>query len=163
MSDPFTLFDLPLRFDLDEADLQSRFIRASAAAHPDRHIDPIAQAEAAELSAEINEAYVTLRDPEQRAHALLKLLAGDATADSKALPPDLLMEVMEVREEMEQAVASDDKAALVRLRQWAEDQRRGRLETVANLFTADVVDAAAILLQLNALRYAERMLEQMPD
>ena len=56
MPDPFEIFGLDKRFDLDEDDLHTRYIAASAAAHPDRTTDPIEQAEAAERASLINEA-----------------------------------------------------------------------------------------------------------
>ena len=160
-NDPFELLGIEPRFDVDEAELHRRFIAASSATHPDRFNDPLEQADAADRAAAINAAYQTLSDPERRANALLLLRGGAAKEDDKSLPPDLLMEMMEVRERMEEAVASDDAAELDALRQWVDAERRSRLDHIASLFHAS--DLAGVRLQLNALRYVERMLEQMPD
>ena len=167
MPDPFKTLGLPAKFDLDEGELHAKFIHASAQAHPDRHTDPVAQAEAAERSAEINQAYAVLSDPERRADALLTLLGGPAKGEDKSLPPALLMEMMEVREELEEAVADNNTKELERLRGWASDQRHTHLTTVAELFEGaeaplDEAAAKAIRLELNTLRYIQRMLEQMP-
>ena len=160
MSDPFAVLGIEPRFDLDLQALHQRFIAAAAVTHPDRYLDPLEQSEAAARTAEINEAYATLCDPERRANALLLVQGGPAPEDDKSLPPDFLMEMMEVREEMEQAVDKDDEAELRRLRHWADQQRRGHLEQIKTLFAAE--DAQAVRHELNALRYIERMLEQMP-
>lgn len=168
MDDPFDVLGLDPRFELDEADLHRRFIAASAATHPDRFVDPLEQADAAERSAAVNEAYRVLRDPVARAEALLVRLGGPAKEQDKSLPPDLLMEMMEVREEMEEAIETRDRTTLDRLRTWAEEQRADRLATVSNHFArAQAADSPAeelkrIRLELNALRYFARMLEQMP-
>lgn len=168
MDDVFHILGLPRRFDLDLAELHARFIHQSSTHHPDRHTDPIAQAQAAEQSAEINHAYAVLSDPQRRADALLTLSGGPAKDQDKSLPPELLMDMMETRERMEEAVAADDQAELDRLRAWAHDQRQTHLAKVAGLFkdagdTLAPSDAGAIRLELNALRYIQRMLDQMPE
>ena len=162
MPDPFTTLGLPPRYGLDPDELERRVLTLSSELHPDRFIDPLEQADAAERIAAVNHAHRTLLDPATRALALLAS-QGHATGDDKALPPDLLMEVMEVREALEEATVAGDQAELERLRRWAEDQRDERLAKVAELFDVTPVDGAAVRVQLNALRYATRMLEQMPD
>jgi molecular chaperone HscB len=169
--DPFRLFDLPWRFDLDEALLHRRFIDKSAANHPDRFTDPLDQADAAERSAAINGAYQTLTDPEKRANCLLALMGGPSGADDKSLPTDLLMQMMETRQRMEEAIAEQNADTLRELADWARDQRAAHLGEIAGQFDkTSRNDGAtrnealtAVRLQLNALRYIERMLEQMPD
>lgn len=184
-SDPFALLGLPRRFDLDAAELQRRFIQASAANHPDRFTDALDQADAADRSAAINEAYRLLLDPQSRAEALLDLLEAEAgaggpsagrtparaAADAKALPPNLLMEMMEARERMEEAQASDDQAALAELATWARRERDKRLAHLGGLLSAGATGggearAAALRearLELNAIRYFGRMIEQEQD
>ncbi len=167
MFDPFKTLEVPTTFDLEDAELHMKFIQASSLHHPDRHTDPVKQAEAAEKSAAINQAYAILSDPERRADALLQQLGGPAKEDDKSLPPALLMEMMEVRETLEEAIADNNKMELEKLRGWAHDQKHTHLTKIAQLFdkAGDVLseaDAKAIRLELNALRYIQRMLEQMP-
>lgn len=162
--DPFAIFDLPRRFTFDEQALRQRFLKASAEQHPDRFPDPIQQAEAVEQMSRLTDAYRTLSDPEARARALLRLSGVEDDKDKDSLPPDLLMEVMEVRETMESAIASGDDDELARLRQWANQQRDEHLQQLGTLLDTELTAAKApeVRLQLNALRYMERMLEQMP-
>ncbi|MEM9418314.1 MAG: Fe-S protein assembly co-chaperone HscB [Planctomycetota bacterium] len=163
MANPFETFDLTPAFDLDLEALHQRFLAASAENHPDRFTDPLDQADAAERSSEINHAYRTLTDPEARANALLAVLGGPAPEDDKSLPPTFLMEMMAVREELEDAEAANDAAALSRLRQDAQNKRQHHVDQLSTLFAADPVDGKAVRLELNAMRYIERMLEQMPN
>lgn len=160
--DPFAVFDLPPRFDLDTQALLQKFLAAAAATHPDRFVDLLDQADAADRSALINQAYRTLSDPEARAHALLALRGGPAAADDKALPPTLLMEMMELREELETAIKADDQLALTRLHDAAQSQKQAHLDRLAAHFDHDPFDGKTVRLELNALRYIQRMLEQMP-
>jgi molecular chaperone HscB len=168
MPDPFQTLGLPPRFDLNGADLHAKFIHASAANHPDRYTDPVDQADAAERAAEINHAYAVLSDPERRADALLTLLGGPGKSDDKSLPPDLLMDMMETRERMEEAIAENNRAELDQLRAWANAQRDAHLKKIESLFadhheTLAPDTAKSIRLKLNTLRYIQRMLDQMPE
>lgn len=166
----FDILGLPVAFEIDPVLLQKRMIQLAAANHPDRYTDPLDQADAAQRAAVINEAHRTLRDPLQRAQLLLALLSGSAARDEKALPPDLLMQMMEVREELEDAIASQDDAALARLRQWASDEQASHSKAMGDELTAALAtdgDGKAAHLQqaqihLNTLRYLARMIQQMP-
>lgn len=161
MPDPFQTLGVERRFDLDEAELHRRYVAAAAEAHPDRYADPIEQAEAADRAARINEAYRTLSDPERRANALLIALGGASKEQDDSLPPDLLMDMMQVRERLEAAVARDDSGEQTALEAWAVDQRQAHLDNAARLFTAEEPDLQQVRVELNALRYVERMIEQM--
>lgn len=162
--DPFELLGVPRRFSVDEQALRQAFLKASAEQHPDRFSDPIEQADAVETMSKLTDAYRVLSDPELRAKALLALSGLELAEDKDKLPPDLLMEVMEVREEMEAAVQSGDQAEIDRLRHWAGEQRDRYLRKLGLLLDAelDADKAKAVRLELNALRYMQRMLDQIP-
>lgn len=171
--DPFQLLGMPRAFDLDANLLQTKFITASAANHPDRFTDPLEQAEAAERSAAINEAHDVLRDPEKRANALLQLLGEprETSERDQQLPPDFLMEIMERREAMEDAQAANDTAALAAFREWAEQEQAQHLQRIATFFHAHLNSTTtdttpdglitAVRKELNVLRYIQRMLEEL--
>jgi len=164
MSDPFDLLNLTPRFDLDPDQLQAAFLRESARRHPDRFTDPLEQADAAEAMSQITLAHQTLRDPESRANALLALSGYADREDNKSLPPNLLMEMMEVREDMEQAIDSGDAEKLEKLHRWAKAKREEHLATIASTFASpmDTDSAKKVRLELNTLRYIARMIEQLP-
>lgn len=164
-NDPFELFEIDKRFEIDTEQLRKRFLSASAQSHPDRFTDPLDQAEAVERMSRLTDAFRVLTDPESRAHALLRMSGLEAEGDKNKLPPELLMEVMEVREELEAATEASNRAELDRLRSWASERRGQHLAKLAALFdqTLDASKAEQVRLELNALRYMQRMLEQMPD
>ena len=173
-NNPFDTLGLTPRFDLDPEELHRRFIAGSAANHPDRFLEPLDQADAADRSARINQAYRVLRDPQSRAEALLLVLGGPTAQADKSLPADLLDTMMERREELEAATARNDKAALVRLHQWAADQHAAHLGRIATLLaqaaaasTATPGSTAPLLREarreLNALAFFRRMLDETPE
>jgi len=164
--DPFALLGLPRRFAIDAAQLQAAWLRRTASLHPDRITDPMQQAEAARNSARINDARNVLHDDEQRANVLLSLLGGPAKEQDKSLPDGFLMDILEVRQQMEEAQASGDEPELRKFEAWANEQRTQYMSQLIPLFDA-VADSPdpAILREirqlLNGWRYIERMREQV--
>ena len=97
-------------FPIDTRTLRREFLQLQARAHPDRHPSPSDKKKAEALSALINEAYKTLSNPLMRAQYLLSLRGVDVAEDEtlKVEEPDLLMLVLEAREEIEDAAAESD-------------------------------------------------------
>lgn len=116
MHDHFARLGLPRRFALDPADVERAYIARSRAVHPDYHLAGSSADLAAslELSAALNEAYNTLRDPFARAEYLLTLEGGPSAAGHKQMPAAFLAEMLELREQVEEARAGcpDDAAVL---------------------------------------------------
>lgn len=103
--DPFAVFGLQKVLDIDERALEQRYLRLSRECHPDLHrakdtADCIA---VLQRSAEINDAWKILRDPWQRARALVELLEPGAMDRNKKLDPDFLGEALELAEDVSQA------------------------------------------------------------
>lgn len=166
--DAFDTLGIEPRFDLDQDAVRRAWLRRSAALHPDRlAADSSADDEAAREAALLNQARRTLEDAERRANALLARLGGPSKEQDRTLPPTLLAEVLEVREEMAAARAAG--APLDRFHAWAQGRRAEHIARVGELFAAaparrDNDLLRAIRLELNAWRYVERMIEQLdPD
>ena len=174
--DAFDILALPPRFDLKPGEIQRAYLALAAQAHPDSNnagtdLADGLEGEADAVSAALNAAKDLLLDDEARANLLLARLGGPAANQDRTLPPTLLMEMMEKRTEFEEAKARGDASAMATLRAWADAQRDARVAVVGGLFAE--VDAAAaqgvvvasqlkqIRVELNALRYLERMLEQV--
>ena len=85
MPDFFELLGLPRSFDIDMKKLNQNYFKLQQQFHPDRTKDN------GQKSAEVNEAYNTLKNPLKRA----EYIAGNNLQAS----PALLMEIMELREE----------------------------------------------------------------
>lgn len=103
-------------FVIDLKTLRNEFIQLQAKAHPDRHPQEMKR-RAEATSARINEAYKTLQNPLKRAQYLLSLRGIDVAEDetAKVDDPDLLMEVLETREEIEAAEEEEDLIEMKRI------------------------------------------------
>lgn len=161
--DPFGELGLPATFELDPAQVDRAYLARVAALHPDLAGD---DAEVQARSAALNQARDALRDPERRAGALLRRLGGPDKSQDKSLPDGFLVEMLEVRELIEEATRSKDPAELERWQRWAAERRAGHIARVAALFREAgpaPAEAArrAIRRELNAWRYAERLIEQL--
>jgi molecular chaperone HscB len=111
----FVLFGLPERFALDRADLDARWRKLQASAHPDKFAadGAAAQRVAMQWSVRINEAYRRLREPLPRAAYLCELRGAPIEAHSNtAMPADFLMQQMAWREALDDAQGEDELAQL---------------------------------------------------
>src|SRR5262245_42350635 len=111
--DPFQVFGVEPRYDLDLEVVAKTHRELSRALHPDRYVaTPASERRAAlEKAANVNEAWRIVRDPIRRAEALFALrgIAVGETNEPKA-SPDFLMEMMEEREALADARQSGDVA-----------------------------------------------------
>ncbi len=160
--EPFALFGLEPHFSIDLDAARERYRDLQRIAHPDRHsaADPTQRRLAAQLAADINSAWNTLKDPVARARHLLELRGIDsARFNSAQVPPAILMEQMELREALETAVSeADPLAAIDRLlgRLRTQQQRAGeRLQTA---LTHDDLDTA--LAGVQEMQFLARLQEE---
>ena len=159
-ADPFTALGLPARFDLTDQAVESAFLARLGAVHPDLAGDDTALDAAA-----LTEARAVLSDPEQRAAALLAALGGPGASDDRSLPDGFLMEMMALRESVEEDLAAGGDAR-DRWSVWAQERRAQHVAAVATLFDAmsdppTPDQLGAVRLELNAWRYTERLIEQL--
>lgn len=175
-ADAFATLGLPRRFDLAPADVQRAYLARVTQMHPDaigsELLDDLG--DAANTMAELNRAKAILESDEARANLLLSLLGGPAKEVDKSLPDGFLMEIMEIREQVDAALASQgpaQSAERVKWRQWALAQRADYLKATTELFqrleTASPPErdrvARDLRRHLNAWRYIERMIEQLDE
>lgn len=97
----FELLSLEQAFKIDLINLETSYLAASKKYHPDFSNSAIFDANALKLSAMVNQAYSTLKDPFQRAEYLLKLKDGKNSEEIRTAQPEILEEVMDIRFELE--------------------------------------------------------------
>jgi molecular chaperone HscB len=164
MPDYFERLGLPRRFSVDEAAVERQYLSQSRQLHPDFHGGATAgeQQAAIALTASLNQAYVTLKDPYRRAEYLLSLLGGPTAGQEKGQDQAFLMEMMETRERMDDVRAaggdlSELEADLVR-------QYEDVLADVGGLFAKpdpQPADLLAIRKQLNAAKTIQSLLRDL--
>lgn len=112
----FELFGIESSFDVDLTNLSSSYQRLQKAAHPDKfaHATEQEQRIAVQKSAQINDAYQTLKHPLLRAEYILVERGVDMPNEQQSFSDtSFLMQQMELREMLEDVKhASDIDAAL---------------------------------------------------
>ncbi len=166
-ADYFELFGLPRTYDLDPSDLSARRLAISRNIHPDRFANSPAEMQSLSLrlSAAVNKAFDVLKEPHQRAAYLLELAGGKSAAEDKRVPPDLLGQVMLLREEIEEAKSSRDEAAIGRIRESVTrqaEQTQARIAILCRgLSSAGEQSKDELRVQLNAMKYFTNLMEQL--
>src|SRR5262249_53217678 len=181
MNDPFETLGVEPRFGLDLEALERRHRDLSKALHPDRYAGaPAAERRLALGRAiDVNEAFRVLKDPIRRAEALLRRAGVPVGEISEPRPPpDLLMEMMEAREELSGAARARDLAKVARLAEGMRArQEKGTRRLGARLgaghdggrppmppgpaSAGDPQKMSASLPSLGELRYIRRFLDEV--
>ena len=109
----FQLFNIEASFDVDLNDLSQTYQTLQKAVHPDRfaHASSQEQLLAVQKSAEINDAYQTLKQPLKRAEYILTLRGVDMPNEQQSFSDTgFLMQQMELREMLGEVKFADDVA-----------------------------------------------------
>ncbi len=106
MKNHFELFGLTPAYALDLAHLDRVYRDIQAEVHPDRfaHAGDAERRASMQMTTQVNEAYRTLKSPVRRASYILEMNGVDTGFETNtAMPPEFLMEQMELREKLEEA------------------------------------------------------------
>jgi molecular chaperone HscB len=156
----FALFDVPMQFAQDRAQLDARWKALQREAHPDRFAaeGAAAQRVAMQWSVRINEAYQRLKDPLKRAVYLCELQGAPVQAENNtAMPASFLMQQMQWRENLED---TDSAHGLEVLAQEVAQTQRQVLQTVADLLDL-AKDPAQAVGQVRALMFIDRFTQEV--
>jgi molecular chaperone HscB len=163
--DVFAVLGVPRRFALSAAEVEARYKDLSRQVHPDRFAkaDPRAQRASLARTVQLNEAWRTVKDPVRRAEALLALHGVTvASENDRSVPPALLMEILELREELGEARLAGDGAkvrAMGAAMQARVDASMAAIAAALDAGGADRLQEAAAALV--ALRYYRRFLDEV--
>jgi molecular chaperone HscB len=169
--DPFATLGFERRYNLDKTLLDRRYRELQQALHPDKHTSAPASERALTLhkAIEVNEAYRVLRDDQKRGEALLVLLGRqltDQTAD-----PELLMEMMELREALSDARMAQDPAQVARLAADVTEKAAALSHQLSEVFARmdsepraeQLTDAQTLLSRLRYYRRFQDEVAQFED
>lgn len=115
----YEFFSLPVSYAVELTALEQAFKQVQRNVHPDRFASapPAEKRYAMQLATRANEAYQTLRQPLARARYLCELNGVDIEAESNtAMPADFMMQQMQWRESLEDAVTQQDPERFAALR-----------------------------------------------
>jgi molecular chaperone HscB len=158
----FVLFGLPEQFKLDRTDLDARWRKLQASAHPDKFASEGAAARriAMQWSVRINEAYRRLREPLTRAAYLCELRGAPINAErNTAMPPSFLMHQMQWREALD---AADGEPSVTALQHDVAAASTALLDDVGQLLDHGG-EATKAAEQVRALMFITRFRQDVAD
>jgi molecular chaperone HscB len=122
----FELFEIPVQLKVDKSSLPLKFFAMSKKYHPDYFINESEeeQKEVLEKSAMLNKAFKTFQLPDETIKYVLQLKNLIEEEEKYQLPPDFLMEVMEINEALMELEPGDASAEIPRI-----ESRIAELET----------------------------------
>jgi molecular chaperone HscB len=159
-STDFQLFRIPEQFAQDRVTLDERWKDLQREAHPDKFAAQGAAAQriAMQWSVRINEAYQRLKDPLKRAAYLCELHGAPINAENNtAMPAVFLMQQMELREALEDAVSEE---SLDQISLQADKYMREQLQKTEQLLDVqhNYLEAAQAV---RALMFIERFVQDI--
>ncbi|CDH53775.1 iron-sulfur cluster co-chaperone proteinmitochondrial [Lichtheimia corymbifera JMRC:FSU:9682] len=128
-------------FDVDPKALRFKFLTLQQKAHPDSYSQASKREhEYAQLqSSTLNKAYHTLKDPLARAKYLLELQGVEVGESDSLEDPALLMEVMEIREELDEATTEEEVA---QVKETNDEKYQETVQRLSEAFSGNDLDAA---------------------
>ncbi|MEO8346366.1 MAG: Fe-S protein assembly co-chaperone HscB [Betaproteobacteria bacterium] len=159
----FDLFGLAASFRFDLAALDCAYRQLQSDVHPDRFAgdSDAAKRLAQQSSARVNEAYVALKDPVQRAQYLLRLHGIEAISETDtALPLAFLERQLERREQAADAQAAGDIPGLTALLADARAESAALEHMLGQLLDGEKAYAAA-RMQVRELTFLAKLADDI--
>ncbi|WP_345852923.1 co-chaperone HscB [Shewanella algae] len=162
----FELFDLTPSFDVDTAELASRYRDLQRAVHPDKFANASEQQKLLAISrtAQINDAFQTLKDPIRRAEHMLALKGVDISHETTTVKDTaFLMQQMEWREALEEIGQSGDaQSDIDELDVSFAGYRKQVTELLRNqLHSSKEADAIAAADQVRKLKFMAKLQDEL--
>ena len=159
----FTLLNLPEAFVVDLKKLDQHYQAIQKEIHPDRFasLSDETKMESVKKTAQVNDAYQTLKSSIRRAEYLLHLYGFDINDEKyTAVPQDFLLQQMEWREELE--THTKNKEALEKLASVVAIKKKQKIDLLPTYFDKknNLPEAIKITRELN---YIEKIEQHISD
>jgi len=156
----FDLFNLPITLTVDTSGLSKKYFELQRKYHPDRfgQASDAEQEEALQVSAQINKAFKTLKDPDETIKYVLQLKGLLEEEEKYQLAPDFLMEVMELNEELEEGMTDAIQAKIDQLK----NELYATVETIITNYQ-ESISTEKELLQVKEYYFKKKYLDRMVD
>ena len=161
----FEIFNIPISLTVDAGSIKKKFYQLSRQYHPDFFAQASAeeQADALEKSALLNKALKVLSNTDATIKYVLEekgLLVED---EKYKLPPDFLMEVMELNEQIQEAKLEADEAALSNIAKQIEQLNTSiyaPVKAIVEHFQEDTISEKE-LLQVKQYYFQKKYLDRI--
>lgn len=152
MKNFFDFFSLPIKFSLNQDELEQKYFSFQQQFHPDK-----AGIAEIENSMDINEAYEVLKNPLRRAAHILQLHDIDVENDELAIKPDMitLEEVLEIQEKIPDLTPQE----ITELKKSLNNQIKSLIDEAAQkLDKKDFLSAAQFVIKA---KYFDKILQDL--
>jgi molecular chaperone HscB len=158
----FDLFEIPVQLIVKKEGLSAKFFSLSRKYHPDYYVNDTeeAKAEALEKSAMLNKAYKTFQDAGATIKYVLQEKGLLEEEEKFELPPEFLMEVMEINEAVMDADNDADKEKLLTQILKLENVTLSTVEAIINNYQEDTTTTEQ-LLQVKEYYYKKKYIERI--
>lgn len=152
----FELFDLPVSFNIDKSKLALKYFELQKKYHPDFFVQGTEQEQedALEISSQLNKALKILKNEDQTIKYVLQLKGLLEEEEKYKLPPEFLMDMMELNEELDDSSAKKIEALEAELYQ--------QVKPVIENYDDTKADTAG-LLKLKEYFYKKKYLQRILD
>lgn len=154
----FELFNLSITLNVDTSGLSKKYFELQRKYHPDRfgQASETEQEEALQVSAQINKAFKTLKDPDETIKYVLQLKGLLEEEEKYQLSPDFLMEVMELNEELEEGMTETIQAKIDQLKK----ELYATVETIITNYQ-EGISTEKELLQVKEYYFKKKYIDRM--
>ena len=161
----FQLLGLNQSFQIDQQKLADNYRQLQRQFHPDKFASAsdMERRLSVQKSALINEAYLALKSPLNRASYMLKLRGKDLSNDtSTAMAPEFLMQQMHLREELEEIRHSSDP--VTRLHEVSEEINeilKDQIGTLSKYFSIKDSDLEKIADYVRRMQFIVKLQQEV--
>jgi molecular chaperone HscB len=159
----FEIFSIPVQLKVDKTDLPKRFFELSRKFHPDFYANatPAEKNKALEITASLNKAFKTFQNENDTIKYVLQLKGLLEEEEKYQLPPDFLMEVLEINEKVMDA--EDDPNLKLHLQSAIDNLQSEIYEPVKNIIEnyQDGTTTEKELLQVKEYYYKKKYLTRI--
>lgn len=166
--DYFDLFGLPVSYDVDSDKLAQRYRELQNTIHPDRYTTSSDQERrlSLQLTAQVNEAFQTLKMPIMRARYMLDLHNASPDQRDIAMNPEFLSEQIELRERIADIPNNrNPQDELVKIGRELEDRNKDlqkRFSQQVDIGTAEALkNAGMIFLEMQFIGKLQQELAEL--
>jgi len=157
----FQIFGLPVKLTVDKALLPKKYFELSRRFHPDffANATPSEQQQALEITASLNKAFKTFQNPDDTIKYVLQLKGLLEEEEKYQLPPDFLMEVLEVNEQLmdiESSAVGNLQSAVAQLQNEIYEPVKNIIENYSEGITTEKE-----LLQVKEYYYKKKYLNRL--
>ena len=159
----FEIFGLPIELKVNKTDLPKRFFELSRKFHPDFYANstPSEKEKALEITANLNKAFKTFQSEDDTIKYALQLKGLLEEEEKYQLPPDFLMEVLEINEKVMDA--EDDPNLKLHLQSAIDNLQTDIHEPVKEIIEhyQDGITTEKELLQVKEYYYKKKYLHRI--